>query len=67
MMKQCGGTGNLSLMYRLRSPSDIEQRVEELKKLGFNVSFEIVVSDSKRNARELVFKITKEKPKRKLT
>ncbi|MDQ1279287.1 MAG: hypothetical protein QG670_547 [Thermoproteota archaeon] len=42
-------------------PSDVLQRVEDLRKVGFNVSFEVLVLDTKKIG--LVFKITKEKPK----
>jgi len=42
-------------------PSDVGQRVKELRELGFNVSFEILVSDS--NKPGLVFKIRKKSAK----
>lgn len=38
-------------------PIDAEQRVEELREIGFNVSFKILVFDS--NEIGLVFMITK--------
>lgn len=43
-------------------PSDVGQRVKELRKLGFKVSLEVLVSPS--NKADLVFKISKEKPRK---
>ena len=42
-------------------PCDVEQRVKELRELGFNVSFDFQVSNS--NKPYLVVKISKEKHK----
>lgn len=42
-------------------PVDVVQRVEELRKAGFHVSFEVLVSNTKKIC--LIFKIAKEKSK----
>ncbi|MDQ1279308.1 MAG: hypothetical protein QG670_568 [Thermoproteota archaeon] len=55
---------NVRLSFKMSTdnmPSDIGQRVKELRELGFNVSIEVLVSPS--NKPGLVFKITREKSK----